>query len=71
MSKEGKAISGVLVVRAWVEGAPSDGLRARITHTRGLDGQLELELTAAGVNQVLAVVRAWLAALLNENQADS
>jgi hypothetical protein len=61
----------VLVVRAWVEGDPSDGLRARITYTHGLDGKLQVERTAAEVDQVLAVVQAWLTALLDEDQAEA
>jgi hypothetical protein len=61
-----KKPSGVLVVRAWVEG-DSPGLRARITQLPGLD-QDQSEATAASLEQILAIVRAWLKTLLAEAQ---
>jgi hypothetical protein len=59
--------SGVLVVRAWVEGNAPDGLRARITQLPGLD-ENQSEVTAASQEQILAIVRAWLRTLLAEAQ---
>jgi hypothetical protein len=58
--------SGVLVVRAWVEGSLPDRLRARITQIGGLDDE-QLETSAASVDHVLAVVRDWLESLLADS----
>jgi hypothetical protein len=58
--------SGVLVVRAWVEGGTPAGLRARITQSRDLTNTEQLVTTAATVEDILAAVRAWLDALLSE-----
>jgi hypothetical protein len=57
--------SGVLAVRAWVEGAGSEGLRAQITQIRGCDEE-RIETTAATVDQVLAAVRTWLESLVSD-----
>ena len=58
--------SGVLVVRAWVEGGTPAGLRARITQSRDLASTEQLVTAAATVDEILATVRAWLNALLLE-----
>lgn len=53
--------TGVLVVRVWVEGDPTTGLRARIT--RNVDvGKRDDEVTVAStVEDIEATVRSWLA----------
>jgi hypothetical protein len=61
--------SGVLVVRAWVEGAAPGSLRARITHSSDLTREQQVETTAATVEQVLAIVREWLQSLTDPKQA--
>jgi len=54
--------SGVLVVRAWIEGIPPQ-LKARITHTVDLEGGETESATAASVAQIHAEVDRWLDAL--------
>jgi hypothetical protein len=49
--------TGVLVIRAWVEGRE---LRARITHTRDIGGTTTAEGAAASVEEVLQAVEKWL-----------
>lgn len=56
--------SGVLVVRAWIEGACPSGLRARITQAREVTSAQQIEMTAATIDQVLAIVREWLQSLM-------
>jgi hypothetical protein len=58
----------VLVVRAWVEGDPQGGLRARITQTRDLAAG-QIETVAVTVDEVLTTVRDWLEALLVDADA--
>ena len=58
-----KELSGVLLVRAWVEGSPPSGLRARITSISDLD-ENQIEAVAASLEQILAIVRGWLEDLL-------
>jgi hypothetical protein len=62
---QSKEPSGVLVLRAWVEGGSPGGLRARITKIRELD-ESRTEAAAASLDQILAIVRAWLESLLLE-----
>lgn len=57
--------SGVLVVRAWVEGSAPAGLRARITHSYDLTRNEQTMTTTATVEGVIAAVQAWLDALLS------
>jgi hypothetical protein len=58
--------SGVLVVRAWVEGGTPEGLRARITQSRDLTSTEQLVTTTAHVDEILSTIRAWLDALLSD-----
>jgi hypothetical protein len=60
--------SGMLIVRAWVEGPPI-GLRARIIQSRDITGRAQIETTTSSVEQVLATVRDWLEALLEGVEA--
>jgi len=66
--KMGKATerSGVLVVRAWVEGGTPAGLRARITQSRDLTSNEQTITATATVEGIIAAVQAWLDALLSE-----
>ena len=58
--------SGVLVVRAWVEGGTTAGLRARIIQSRDLTSTEQLVTTTSTVDEILATVRTWLDALLSD-----
>jgi hypothetical protein len=51
--------SGVLVVRAWIEGDPGQ-LKARITHTVDLAQSEPVTSTAASADQIFIAVRRWL-----------
>jgi hypothetical protein len=57
--------SGVLVVRAWVEGGAVAGLRARITQSHDLTRSEQTMTTTATAEGVMAAVQAWLDALLS------
>jgi hypothetical protein len=51
--------TGVVVIRAWIEsGAPP--LRARITAAYDLSTDEQTIAVAAGVEEIMAVVRVWL-----------
>jgi hypothetical protein len=55
--------SGVLVVRAWIEGAPAQ-LKGRITHTIDLDQREPETATVSSADQIHDEVRLWLDALM-------
>jgi hypothetical protein len=57
--------SGVLIVRAWVEGGSAPSLRARITQSHDLTTTEQIVTTTAEVEDVLSTVRDWLDALLS------
>jgi hypothetical protein len=54
--------SGVLVVRAWIEGEPAQ-LKARITQTIDLARREPESATVSSGEEIEAEVRRWLAAL--------
>jgi len=54
--------SGVLVVRAWIEGETPQ-LKARISHTVDLAQREPETATASSPEQIYAEVRRWLEAL--------
>lgn len=58
--------SGVLVVRAWVEGGTQAGLRARITQSRDLTSSEQIMTTTATVEEIIDTVRVWLESLLSD-----
>jgi hypothetical protein len=63
--------SGVLVVRAWVEGRRAEGLRARITCSIA-DGLGEDRVTAAAtIDEVCDEVRVWLESLVSAAEGAS
>ncbi len=51
--------TGVLVVRAWIEGKPPS-LRIRIVRTLDISGGQEESTAAASIDEACAVVRGWL-----------
>ena len=63
--------TGVLVLRAWVEGADSQGLRVRIIRmTQSIQGAVVEPVSSASatVDGVCATVRAWLEELVDGPQ---
>jgi hypothetical protein len=61
--------TGVLVLRAWLEGDQSSGLRVRIT--RVIDRREPSVVAAAAVDIACDIVRAWLEELLDRGDAPS
>lgn len=51
--------TGVLVVRAWIEGDPGQ-LKARITQTIDVASREPVSTTASTAEQIFASVRRWL-----------
>lgn len=51
--------TGVLVVRAWIEGDPPQ-LKARITQTIDVASREPAATTASTAEQIFAAVRRWL-----------
>ena len=54
--------SGVLVVRAWIEGDPPQ-LKARLTHTTDVNRHEEESATVASASGIHDEIDRWLAAL--------
>jgi hypothetical protein len=52
--------SGVLVLRVWTESREDVPLWATITAERDLDAAARTEIAAAGLPEIVDVVRAWL-----------
>jgi hypothetical protein len=57
--------TGVLILRAWVEGRSGDRLRVRVTQV--LDGQESPVTAAANADDVCDQVRRWLTALVESS----
>ena len=55
-------LSGVLVLRVWIDHEGPDGLRARLTQVVGLGDQTVA--TAATPDDIYAAVRSWLGELI-------
>ena len=53
-------VTGVLVLRAWLEGDSEDSLRIRIVGRADVERDAEEEMTAATVDEAARQVRAWL-----------
>jgi hypothetical protein len=56
--------TGVLVVRAWVEGEAPQAFRARLTRSLDVSSLDEVESTAASIDEVCEQVRVWLLAFV-------
>lgn len=52
--------SGVLVLRVWTEARADVRLWATITAERDLDAAARTEVAAAGLPEIVDLVRAWL-----------
>ena len=52
--------SGVLVLNVWIEAAAQPPVRARITSERDLGADKRTSIVAAGVPQIVAIVRSWI-----------
>jgi hypothetical protein len=59
--------TGMLILRLWIEGNPSDGFRARITQTLDATGPEQAMATAGNPEDVYAVVRRWVETFVNTN----
>lgn len=64
MATEASERSAVLVVRAWIEGDPSIGLRVRVTEAVDNAAPEYLVTTAANIDDVCAGIRSWLESLI-------
>lgn len=62
--------TGVLVVRAWIEPAHENGLRARIVQTLDVTRRQNVVSAAATPDEVYAAVRSWLEAFLADGEED-
>jgi len=62
--------SGVLVLRAWLEGGAGHQLRARITESRDLADLEQLVTTTTSVDEIVSTVQNWLSALVGGTDAD-
>ena len=51
--------TGVLVIRAWIEGDPP-GLRLRITRTDDIASRHEDSTVAASIDEAVEIARRWL-----------
>ncbi len=61
MSEGSNAVpTGILIVRAWLEGNPPRDLRARMTTSGGGEEQERSMAVAATVDDVCLAVRDWL-----------
>jgi hypothetical protein len=67
MTREREA-SGVLVMRAWADGATPATIRARIILLSGRDRE-QTTMAAATVDQAVMIVRAWLETLTGGSAA--
>lgn len=62
----GPVPTGIMVLRAWVEGEPPSKLRARLTTTAGMN-ETERSMTVAdSVDDVCLAVRTWLSEFVEE-----
>jgi hypothetical protein len=57
--------SRVLVLRVWIEGGATEGLRIRIVSVEDLVGAERMSVVAADVDEALAIVRRWIEAFLH------
>ena len=60
MERTDRTRTGVLVLRAWVEGDGGRSLRVRVTRTIHGDTRELVSSAAATVDGACAIVRAWL-----------
>jgi hypothetical protein len=60
MASEIRDRTGVLVVRVWIEGDSTAGVRARITRTVDIGSREDAVSIASSVEEIRAIVEAWL-----------
>ena len=68
MLKPDPVPTGILILRAWLEGDPPTDLRARLTTTAGVADSENAVAVVASVDAVCEAVRRWLSDFL-ENAA--
>lgn len=61
--------TGVLILRLWVEGNPSDGFRARITQSLDASETERAVAMAGSSDDVCNVVREWINAFVTRTDA--
>lgn len=59
--------TGMLIVRLWIEGVSSTGLRARITRTLDTTGPEHSVAVAATPDDVYSIVRGWVEEFVGAN----
>jgi hypothetical protein len=63
-------VTAVLIVRVWIEDHPTSPLRAVITEVSDLESEAEpLRISASSVDDVSAIVRAWMVDLLGDGRS--
>jgi hypothetical protein len=62
----GPVPTGIMVLRAWVEGDPPSKLRARLTTTAGMNDSERSMTVADSVDDVCVAVRTWLSEFVEE-----
>jgi hypothetical protein len=58
--------TGVLVLRAWLEGTPPNRLRARLTTTGGVSEAEYPMAVVASVDEACEAIRSWLSAFVDD-----
>jgi hypothetical protein len=61
--------TGIVVVRVWLEPGHEHGLRARITAT-DLATSREMTALAASIDEIVAIVRAWIDSFVTAGDGD-
>jgi hypothetical protein len=61
------ARTGILIVRAWIEGNANGGFRARITQTNDSIGSEQSMTTAGNPEDVYAAVQTWVETFIQPN----
>jgi hypothetical protein len=59
-----RTVTGLLIIRAWVEPGSCSPLRAHIRHTTDVSEGFDRSLTVAQEELVVAAVQAWLSDML-------
>jgi hypothetical protein len=63
--------TGLLIIRAWVEGGSAEPLRAQVRLTGDISTGIERTLTLVQTDEVGEVVEAWLQGMLGTRAVES
>jgi hypothetical protein len=58
--------TGVLILRLWIEGSVTEGLRARITHSLDSAERAPMTTLAADPEDIYALVRTWVESFVDQ-----